>query len=154
MTDQPEPDEEPTPTEAEQAYNVASYELFQLAAYGHYTYAPLTDTSTGRYLTFDQIQAGTRDYNRRIQAAQERFEAAVLRKAAEEADRAGGIYASRGDSDRAGAAFALMETYLRMASEIDQVEAPQPATCQCIPASPMAPRIYADCCLPAASPTP
>ncbi|MFE2140234.1 hypothetical protein ACFXA3_00440 [Streptomyces sp. NPDC059456] len=26
--------------------------------------------------------------------------------------------------------------------------------CQCLPASPMAPRIYADCCLPAADPAP
>jgi hypothetical protein len=32
-----------------------------------------------------------------------------LREAAEEADRAAGLYAQRGDNDRAGAAFALME---------------------------------------------
>ncbi|MCX4543816.1 hypothetical protein [Streptomyces sp. NBC_01565] len=119
MNDLPEPEEEPTLTEIEQAYNVASYELFQLAAYGHYTYAPLISTSTGRYLTSEQIQAGTQDYNRRIRTAQEQFEAAVLRKAAAEADRAGGVYAGRGDNDRAGAAFALMETYLRLAGEIE-----------------------------------
>ncbi|MFE2164841.1 hypothetical protein ACFXB3_07175 [Streptomyces sp. NPDC059447] len=119
MTDLPEPDDEAPLTETEQAYNVAMYELFQLAAYGHYTYAPLTDVRTGRYRSTEQIQAGTQDYNRRIRAAQERFEAAVLRKAAEEADRAGGVYAGRGDNDRAGAAFALMEKCLQMAGAIE-----------------------------------
>lgn len=119
MTDQPFIDEEAPPTEAEQAYNVAHGELYQLALHGHHRYASLFDTKTGRHLSITAIQEGTRDYARRILAAQEQFEAAVFRKAAEVADRAGGVYAGRGDNDRAGAAFALMEAYLRMAGEIE-----------------------------------
>lgn len=50
--------------------------------------------------------------------------AAVLRVAAGECDKAGGIYASRGQNEHAGAAFALMETFRRQAEEAEYVATP------------------------------
>ncbi|GGU62388.1 hypothetical protein [Streptomyces lavendofoliae] len=73
-------------TETQKAYNVAQYELFQLAAYGHYTHAPLTDTRTGKYLSIREIEAGQQDYNDRIRQAREQLEAAVLNLVAEKAE--------------------------------------------------------------------
>jgi hypothetical protein len=70
-------------TEVQMAYNAAQYEVFQLAAYGHHRFAPLTDRRTGEYLSISEIEAGQRDYNDRIQAAREELEAAVLRLVAE-----------------------------------------------------------------------
>lgn len=74
MTDQD--DTEPELTEAQKAYNVAQYELFQLAAYGHCTY------TNGEMLTEEGKQR-QRDYNDRIRAGQTRFEAAAILKAAD-----------------------------------------------------------------------
>ncbi|MFE3004218.1 MULTISPECIES: hypothetical protein [unclassified Streptomyces] len=50
--------------------------------------------------------------------------AAVLHQVADECDRAGGIYASRGQNEHAGAAFALMETFRRQANEAEYVATP------------------------------
>ena len=82
MTDRPYTDDdlltdEPELTETQKAYNVAQYELFQLAAYGHHSYHP-----SGECLT-DEGKRQRSDYNDRIRAAQERFEAMALLKAAE-----------------------------------------------------------------------
>ncbi|MFF3928198.1 hypothetical protein [Streptomyces hirsutus] len=67
---------EPDLTEAQKAYNVAQYEMFQLAAYGHCTY------TNGEMLT-DEGRRQQRDYNDRIRTAREELEAAVLRLVAE-----------------------------------------------------------------------
>jgi hypothetical protein len=50
--------------------------------------------------------------------------AAVYREVAAECDKAGGAYGQRGANDAAGAAFALMETFLRKADEAEYVAAP------------------------------
>lgn len=50
--------------------------------------------------------------------------AAVLLDAAAECDKAGGAYAERGANDAAGAAFALMETFLRKAGETEYAATP------------------------------
>ncbi|WP_434744613.1 hypothetical protein [Streptomyces sp. A-14] len=50
--------------------------------------------------------------------------AAVLREAADECDKAGGIYASRSQNEHAGAAFALMDTFRRQADEAEYVATP------------------------------
>ncbi|MEU2996853.1 hypothetical protein ABZ684_04650 [Streptomyces sp. NPDC006995] len=50
--------------------------------------------------------------------------AAVLNEAADECDRAGGIYASRAQNEHAGAAFALMETFRRKADEAEYIATP------------------------------
>jgi hypothetical protein len=70
-------DAEPELTETQKAYNVAQSELFQLAAYGHCVYHPAGEMATDR---------GKRQHERYrdlIRAAQARFEAAALRKAAD-----------------------------------------------------------------------
>ncbi|WWM24849.1 hypothetical protein QBW33_13290 [Streptomyces sp. B21-104] len=77
-----QPDEQPL-TAAQREYVTAQYDLFQLAAHGHYTYAPLHDRKTGAYLSTQQIKAGQQDYNDRLRAAQARSEAATIRAAAE-----------------------------------------------------------------------
>ena len=69
-------------TEAQKAYNVAQYELFQLAAYGHCTY------TNGEMLT-QEGQRQQRDYNARITKARETLEAALLRLIADHAVREG-----------------------------------------------------------------
>ncbi|MGW6703569.1 hypothetical protein ACWGDE_01565 [Streptomyces sp. NPDC054956] len=97
MTDQPDCDEEAPPTDAQVAYNVAQGELYQLAVHGHHRYAPLFDSKTGGYFSINAIQEGVRDYARRIQAAQEQFEAAVLLRAAEQLEAKGGPTCSPGD---------------------------------------------------------
>ena len=74
---------EPELTETDKAYYVAQYELYQLGAFGHYTYAPLTDRATGQYLPLQQREAGQRDYGERLRTAQATFEAAAIRKAAD-----------------------------------------------------------------------
>ncbi|MFF1574697.1 hypothetical protein ACFVWR_18310 [Leifsonia sp. NPDC058292] len=76
MPEQQDDDVEPELTEVQKAYNVAKYELFGLAAYGHCTY------TNGELLT-DEGKRRQQDYNDRITAAQARFEAAALRKSAE-----------------------------------------------------------------------
>lgn len=76
LAEQQEDDAEPDLTEVQKAYNVAQYELYQLAAYGHCTY------TNGELLTAEGKRQQA-DYNDRIQAAQTRFEAAALAKAAE-----------------------------------------------------------------------
>jgi hypothetical protein len=50
--------------------------------------------------------------------------ATVLREVAAECDKAGGAYGQRGANDAAGAAFALMETFLRKADEAEYVATP------------------------------
>ncbi|MFI9622124.1 hypothetical protein ACIG8S_24760 [[Kitasatospora] papulosa] len=77
-----QPDEQPL-TAAQREYVTAQYDLFQLAAHGHYTYAPLHDRKTGAYLSTQQIKAGQQDYNDRLRAAQARSEAATIRAAAD-----------------------------------------------------------------------
>ena len=66
-------------TETQKAYNVAQYEMFQLAAYGHCTY------TSGELLT-DEGKRRQSDYNDRIRKASEQLEAAVLRLVAEHAE--------------------------------------------------------------------
>ncbi|MGW2533532.1 hypothetical protein ACWCTD_03440 [Streptomyces sp. NPDC001499] len=80
MTQQP--DEQPL-TPAQREHVTAQYDLFQLAAHGHYTHAPLRDRETGAYLSTEQIKAGQQNYNDRIRAAQARSEAATIRAAAD-----------------------------------------------------------------------
>jgi hypothetical protein len=75
-------DAEPELTEAQKAYNVTQYELFQLGAYGHYTYAP-DRNNDGTFKTLSERETNTKDYNQRLRAAQTRFEAAALLKAAD-----------------------------------------------------------------------
>ncbi|MFD8577190.1 hypothetical protein ACFV1H_17895 [Streptomyces virginiae] len=99
--------EERPPTEVEQAYNVAHGELYQLALHGHHRYAPLFDSRTGRYFSINAIQEGVRDYARRIQAAQEQFETAVLLRAAERLEADGGPTCSPGECCWFDAAAAL-----------------------------------------------
>jgi hypothetical protein len=70
-------------TETQKAYNVAQYELFQLAAYGHCTY------TNGELLT-KEGQRQQADYNNRIQAARGELEAALLRLVAEHAETVAG----------------------------------------------------------------
>jgi hypothetical protein len=73
-------DAEPQLTETQKAYNVAAGSLFQLAAYGHCVYHPAGEMATER---------GKRQHERYrdlIRAAQARFEAAALRKAADAAE--------------------------------------------------------------------
>lgn len=74
---------EPELTETQKAYNVAQYEIFQLAAYGHCTY------TNGELLT-DEGKRQQADYNDRIRAAREELEAALLRLVAEHAETFGG----------------------------------------------------------------
>ncbi|WP_432077781.1 hypothetical protein [Streptomyces sp. YPW6] len=62
--------------------------------------------------------------HRAVLAKRDGRRAAVLREAADECDKAGGIYASRGQNEHAGAAFALMETFRRQADEADYVATP------------------------------
>ncbi|MGW7636143.1 hypothetical protein [Streptomyces decoyicus] len=69
-------------TETQKAYNVAQYELFQLAAYGHHTYDPAY-LSDGTLRTPRERKAGGEEYHDRLRQAQTRFEAAALTKAAE-----------------------------------------------------------------------
>jgi hypothetical protein len=79
-------DADPELTETDKAYYAAQYQLYQLyqlGAFGHYTYAPLTDRATGQYLPLQQREAGQRDYGERLRAAQATFEAAAIRKAAD-----------------------------------------------------------------------
>ncbi|MDX2996389.1 hypothetical protein [Streptomyces scabiei] len=71
-------------TETQKAYNVAQYELFQLAAYGHHRHHP-----SGEALT-DEGKRQQRDYNDRIRAAREELEAALLRLVAEHAETVAG----------------------------------------------------------------
>lgn len=97
MTDQLDLDEEPPLTETEKAYNVAHGELYQLAVHGHHRYAPLFDSKTGGHFSITAIQQGVRDYARRIQAAQEQFEAAVLLRAAEQLEANGGPTCNPGE---------------------------------------------------------
>lgn len=99
--------EEQPPTEAQVAYNVAQGELYQLAVHGHHRYAPLFDSKTGSYFSINAIQDGVRDYARRIQVAQERFEAAVLLRAAEQLQAGGGPTCSPGECCWFDAAAAL-----------------------------------------------
>lgn len=61
--------------------------------------------------TFESLEP--HDYQRQT--------AAVLRAVANECDRAGGMYASRGLVDQAGAAFALMESFQRAADLAEYV---------------------------------
>jgi hypothetical protein len=70
---------EPDLTETQKAYNVAQYEMFQLAAYGHCTY------TNGELLTAEGKRQQA-DYNDRIRRAREELEAAVLRLVAEHAE--------------------------------------------------------------------
>jgi hypothetical protein len=70
---------EPDLAETQKAYNVAQYELFQLAAYGHCTY------TNGELLT-DEGKRQQHDYNNRITAARDELEAALLRLLAEHAE--------------------------------------------------------------------
>ena len=70
---------EPELTETQKAYNVAQYEIFQLAAYGHCTY------TNGELLTAEGKRQQA-DYNDRIRKAREELEAAVLRLVAEHAE--------------------------------------------------------------------
>lgn len=80
MTDTTNPQTaEPDLTETQKAYNVAQYEMFQLAAYGHCTY------TNGELLT-DEGKRQQADYNNRIRTAREQLEAAVLRLVAEHAE--------------------------------------------------------------------
>ena len=76
MTQQPE-------TEAQDALAMAQHDLFQLAAHGQYTHAPLHDRKTGKYLTAQEIEAGQRAYNGLIRQAQAEVRAATFRAAAE-----------------------------------------------------------------------
>lgn len=71
---------EPDLTEIQQAYNLAMYEAFQLAAYGHCTY------TTGELLS-PEGNRKQNDYNNRIWKANRELEAAVLRLVAEHAER-------------------------------------------------------------------
>lgn len=80
MTDTTDPQTEPDLTEAQKAYNVAQYEMFQLAAYGHCTYTPRAELLTA------EGKADQADYNGRIRKAREQLEAAVLRLVAEHAE--------------------------------------------------------------------
>lgn len=50
--------------------------------------------------------------------------AAMYREAADECDKAGAVYAGRALNDHAAGAFALMETFLRKASEAEYVATP------------------------------
>ena len=86
MTDQD--DTEPELTEVQKAYNVTQYELFQLAAYGHYTYDPERNND-GTFKTITERETNRRNYNQRLRDAQTRYEAAALLKAAEELHTAG-----------------------------------------------------------------
>ncbi|MFD9764747.1 hypothetical protein ACFWXI_14590 [[Kitasatospora] papulosa] len=81
MTQQP--DTETPLTEAQAELVAAQHELFQLAAHGQYTHAPLHDRQTGAYLTAQQIEAGQRAYNELIRQAQARVHAATIRAAAD-----------------------------------------------------------------------
>lgn len=90
-------DAEQPPTATEQAYNVAKYGLFQLAAHGHHQHAPLFDRKTGRYLTIREIEAGSRAYNELLRTAQDQFEAAALLLAAERLEADGGPVCNPGD---------------------------------------------------------
>ena len=81
MTQQP--DIETPLTEAQAEFITAQHELFQLAAHGQYTHAPLHDRKTGKYLTAQQIEAGQRTYNELIRQAQARVQAATIRAAAD-----------------------------------------------------------------------
>ncbi|MFE9845818.1 hypothetical protein [Streptomyces goshikiensis] len=100
-------DGEQPPSEVEQAYNVARYELFQLAAHGHHRYAPLFDSKTGRYLTTREIEAGSRAYQELLTAAQERYEAAVMLRTAARLEADGGPTCSPGECCWFDAAAAL-----------------------------------------------
>lgn len=50
--------------------------------------------------------------------------AALLREVADECDKAGAAYTARAQNEHAGAAFALMETFLRKANEAEYVATP------------------------------
>ena len=69
--------------EAQDEFVTAQHELFQLAAHGQYTHAPLHDRTTGKYLSAQEIEAGQRAYNELIRTAQERVQAATIRAAAD-----------------------------------------------------------------------
>lgn len=71
---------EPDLTDVQKAYNVASSEMFQLAAYGHHRYHP-----SGESLT-DKGRKEERDYNNRLFKAREDLEASLLRLIAEHAE--------------------------------------------------------------------
>lgn len=75
-----DPQTEPDLTETQKAYNVASSNMFQLAAYGHHRYHPLVEALT------DEGKRQQRDYNDRLGAAREELEAALLRLVAEHAE--------------------------------------------------------------------
>lgn len=69
-------------TDTRTAYTVAQGELFNLAAYGHLQHWP-----TGYALRADE-EAQRQHYCKLIAAAQAEFEAAILRKAADDYERA------------------------------------------------------------------
>jgi hypothetical protein len=71
---------EPDLTETQKAYNVASSDMFQLAAYGHHRYHPLVESLT------DEGKRQERDYNDRLMAARDALQAALLRLLAEHAE--------------------------------------------------------------------
>ncbi|MEW2402180.1 hypothetical protein [Streptomyces sp. NPDC046862] len=67
-------------TDVQKAYNVAQYEMFQLAAYGHHRYHP-----SGECLT-DEGKRQARDYNDRLLKTRTDLEAGLLRLIAEHAE--------------------------------------------------------------------
>ena len=75
-------DVEPELTEAQKAYNITQYELFQLATYGHYRYDPERNND-GTYKTLSERETNRKDYHQRLHRAQTRFDAAALLKAAD-----------------------------------------------------------------------
>jgi hypothetical protein len=68
-------------TAEQRAYNIADSDLFQLAAYGHHTYNP-DSHNDGTPRTTQEREQGLQDYRDRLRAAQARFEAAILMRAA------------------------------------------------------------------------
>jgi hypothetical protein len=106
---EPEDDTEPELTDAEKAYNVAWYELFQLAAYGHHRYNPLRDPKTGCSLSIRQIEEGSRVYREHIRRAQENLEGAILLKAIETLTTSGAAACPNGSCCRYDAIRELAE---------------------------------------------
>ncbi|MCL8016889.1 hypothetical protein [Streptomyces sp. AS02] len=76
-----EQDDEDQLTDVQKAYNLAQYEMFQLAAYGHHRYHPLVESLT------PEGKRQERDYNDRLLKARDDLEAGLLRLVAEHGER-------------------------------------------------------------------